>query len=298
MLPRYVDTIVVPLDGSRFAQHALPIAARLARRLDAAVHLLSAVPERAELASRLEQLANLELRDVRVAHSVVVDPDPADAIEATLERFDGGIGCMASHGRNRSAALIGSVTNEVIRRRRDPIVVVGPFVDRLPAGDAEDRETGVVACVDDTPAADAILPVALWWAELLRERPVVLTVAEPVPPPLDDQAPHRRFGPDGDPEAYLEHLVSQAPVDSREIETRVVYDPVSPAAGIRDHVRDHPASLLVLGSRARTGVARLALGSVAAEVVHGSVSPVLLAPRADATIHPRSATVPTHSEAG
>jgi nucleotide-binding universal stress UspA family protein len=297
MLPRYVDTIVVPLDGSHLAEHALPIAARLARRLDAAVHLLSAVPERAELAPRLEQLAKVERRDVRISHSVVVDADPVDAIEATLERFDGGIGCMASHGRNRSAALMGSVTNEVIRRRRDPIVVVGPFVDR-PAGDADDRETGVVACVDDTPAADAILSVALWWAELLRERPVVLTVAEPVPPPLDDGAPHRRFGPDGHPEAYLEHFVSHAPVDSREIETRVVYDPVSPAAGIRDHVRDHPASLLVLGSRARTGVARLALGSVAAEVVHASVSPVLLAPRADAATGAHSATVPTHGEAG
>jgi nucleotide-binding universal stress UspA family protein len=39
-----VDTILVPLDGSRFSKRALPVAFELARRLGAQLHLLSAVP--------------------------------------------------------------------------------------------------------------------------------------------------------------------------------------------------------------------------------------------------------------
>jgi nucleotide-binding universal stress UspA family protein len=58
--------------------------------------------------------------------------------------------------------------------------------------------------------------------------------------------------------------------------------PDHPADGIRTYLDQHPATLVVLGSRARTGLARLAFGSVAAGIVHTSPAPVLVVPWVDA----------------
>jgi nucleotide-binding universal stress UspA family protein len=62
-----------------------------------------------------------------------------------------------------------------------------------------------------------------------------------------------------------------------------VYDPVSPAAGVREYVQQHAASMVVVSSHARTGAERFLLGSVAADIVHSVISPVLVLPRPDAT---------------
>ncbi|MBV8957189.1 MAG: universal stress protein [Actinobacteria bacterium] len=64
-----------------------------------------------------------------------------------------------------------------------------------------------------------------------------------------------------------------------DVQTVPVFDPVSPADGVRSYVEDHRASLVVVGSHARLGIKRIASGSVAAAIVHGSPSPVLVVPR-------------------
>jgi nucleotide-binding universal stress UspA family protein len=184
---------------------------------------------------------------------------------------------MASHGRNRSAALLGSVATEVIARGHDPLVVVGPMVEP----DVEGK--GVVACIDETAASRALLPSAARIADLLGEPLTVITVAEPVPTPLRPGAPpRRRFGPDEDVDRYLEAAVAPLRSEGHAVETRPVYDPVSPAAGVRDYVWQHPASLVAVASHARTGTARLLLGSAAAEIVGSVASPVFVIPRPDA----------------
>jgi nucleotide-binding universal stress UspA family protein len=186
---------------------------------------------------------------------------------------------MASHGRNRSVALVGSVATEVVARGRDPVILVGPNFGDVAPWVEKQPPRGVVACVDEKPDAATLVAVGWRWAELLGEPLVVTTVAEPVPPPVDGSAPRRLFGPDGDVEEYLDSLVSPGRGQGVEVETQAVYDPVGPAAGLHDYLRQHPAVLAVMGSRARTGLARAVFGSVAAAVVYQSPSPVLIVPR-------------------
>jgi hypothetical protein len=133
---------------------------------------------------------------------------------------------MATHGRGRSVALVGSVANEVVARGHDPLILAGPLVGDRPLG------ADVVTCVDETPASAALVPIGLAWARRLREPLTVLTVAEPVPPPLDDRPERRRFGPDGDVEAFLEAMVApvRSEADDVPLRTVPVYDPISPAA--------------------------------------------------------------------
>jgi nucleotide-binding universal stress UspA family protein len=274
-LPEVIRHIVVPLDGSEFSEAALPVAARLADRLDADVHVLSAVPSVDDVEARQRALATVDAGDRLVERAVVVDLDPVGAIHETLRRLREAVACMASHGRGRTAALIGSVASEVVARGRDPVVVVGPMVDERVRG------KGVIVCVDETAGSAALLPIGQRWARLLGERLIVVTVAEPVPESVHGGPEHRRFGPQGDVEAYLESLVEPLRAEG-DVEARVVWDPISPAAGLELLLRDEPAFLVVVASHARTGLARAVFGSVAAEVVRTSPSPVLVAPRSDA----------------
>ena len=274
--PDRVEVILVPLDGSRFAERALPVASRLAERLDADIHLLSVVAKEDHVVHRAAELAEIELPDRRVHRTVVVDLDPAGAIHEALRRLTRAVGCIVSHGRGRSDALIRSVASEVVARGRDPLLVVGPMV--------EERRSGhdVVACVDDSPASMSLIPVALRWAGLLGESLVVITVAELVP---DSVRPggRRRFGPDGDVDAFLTSLVKPVRDLGHHVDTVAVYDPISPAGGVHSWLRERPASLVVVSTHARSGLARIVFGSVAARIVHHSRSPVLVVPRTDRT---------------
>jgi nucleotide-binding universal stress UspA family protein len=277
-VPERVEIILVPLDGSELSERALPIATRLALRLGAEIHLFSAVEDEAEAARRKEQLAAYQLPCLGLHRSVVVSDDPAGAIHEELRRLGPpAVACMASHGRGRSAALVGSVATEVVARGHDPLVLVGPLPPEYPPGH------GVIVSVDESPASAALLPVGLGWARLLGEPLTVVTVAEPVPEPVRPGRPFRRmFGPDGDVHEFLDRLVAPLREAGHPVETLALYDPISPAEGLEQHLKNHPASLVVVSSHARTGLARLVFGSVAAAIVRRSPSPVLVVPRPDA----------------
>jgi nucleotide-binding universal stress UspA family protein len=282
-----VDTILVPLDGSRYAKRALPVAFELARRLGARLHLLSAVPTEGDRPCRAAQLDGVRPRCLAVQRSVVVSRDPAGAIHEALRRLAPAVACMASHGRGRSAALVGSVATEVVARGNDPLVLVGPasrYWLRPPERLYPDWQEpfdghGVIAAVDGTPASAALLPIALRWAEPLKEPAVVLTVAEDRPEPVRPGPVRRKFGPAGNVEAYLESLAQPFGDEGHKVDTLAVYDPISPAEGLQAYLWEHPACLVVVASHARSGLARVVFGSVAAAVVRYGMSPVLVVPR-------------------
>lgn len=264
----------MPLDGSQLALAALPVAAELAERLGAGLVLLSAVPKQDGRQERVHELSLVSAPARSIEREVVVDPDPAAAIHVALHRRPRSVACMATHGRGRSEALWGSVANDVVARGHDPLILVGPSVDAGRGGEQ------AIACVDESPQSLVVLPAALRWAALLGERMAVLTVAEPVPDPIRPGPPQRRFGP-GDVDRFLDQTVAPLRAEGHDVATVAVYDPITPADGVISYLEEHPAALVVVGSHARSGVARLALGSVAAGIVHRSVSPVLVVCRAE-----------------
>jgi nucleotide-binding universal stress UspA family protein len=271
-LPARVRAIVVPLDGSTFSERALPVAARLARRLDAEVHLLSTVAKEDDVDEREAELGAIDLPGLVVHRSVVVDLDPAGEIHETLRRLGDAVACMASHGRGASAAFVGSVASEVLGRGHDPVILVGPLVDLVEEGQ------GIFACVDEKPASAAIVPIALCWGQRLGEATVVATVAEPVPEPVRPAPVHRVIGPDGDVEEFLETLVAPYRQRGHELSTVAIYDPVSAAQGVSGYLKEHPAALAVAGARTRAVLTHYVVGAATAGIVYYSPSPVLAVP--------------------
>lgn len=269
-----MTTVVIPLDGSKFAERAIGVGRWLAGRLGGRVELVSAVDEEAQRAEREGYLASVVPSLVgagQIGTAVVVDRDPASVIHESLRQAGDAVACMATHGRGASAALVGSVATDVVARGRDPVVLVGPLV-------SEDRSgAGVVTCADERPESAALVHLAAGWGGRLAEPVVVVVVAEPVPPPLDDRPARRLFGPDGDVSAFVATLVEAA--GSAGVRGEVVWDPISPADGVITYLDDRPAALVVIASRARQALEHAVFGHTDAAVIHSSPSPVLVVPR-------------------
>jgi nucleotide-binding universal stress UspA family protein len=238
-------TIVIALDGSDFAQRAVPIGTALARRGGANVRAVAIARNDAELDwtyNRVFDDARLQGLD-RAEVDLLVDPDPAKIL---LEKTaaDGSVLCLATHDRPKPVtALMHSVGSEVIERATHPVVAVGSnaSVESL-AGD-------VVVALDGVDNPEPVLAVAGAWALQLHSRLRIVTVFEPVPP--DWRRPEhytRLHGPPGDPHVYLNAMAQRvSDVGLEGLETVAIGDPIGPAPGIEQHLAERPALLLVLG---------------------------------------------------
>ena len=84
----------------------------------------------------------------------------ADSILDEAE-VDGALVCIASHGRGGlGTALLGSITEEVLRKSPRPVLVVGPKFEARPW-----RQDGqIVASVDGSPFSEQAIPVAAEWS--------------------------------------------------------------------------------------------------------------------------------------
>jgi nucleotide-binding universal stress UspA family protein len=149
------DRILVPHDGSPFAEQVLPYATELARRLNAEVHLFESIPPPSPLVySAVEETPAAMVETVEVieegqealaqqaktrlstlagqlkaqglnAFYAVAEGEPAVQIVEYATAHQIGLIAMASHGRSGIArAVLGSVTDAVVRQGHCPVMIV------------------------------------------------------------------------------------------------------------------------------------------------------------------------------
>jgi nucleotide-binding universal stress UspA family protein len=278
-------TVLVPLDGSRFADGALPTGREFARRFGATVHTVTVAASNAAMQwsrGKAARALGTDPDDPRI--HVEVDTDVAGAVQRCASQLDSCLVCLATHGRGRvSGMVLGSTGRDIVERGGAPAVVAGPEVVLL---DPEDGTAPpplavdhLVACVDGTPGSERGLPVAAAWAHALGMKLTIVTVAEPCPPPVRIGDPwRRRHGPDEDADDYVRRLGEQWALDAPGLETFVVYDPISAGDGIKDYLASHPTGLIAVTSHLRDPLARLVRGSGAAGIVQTATAPVLVVP--------------------
>ena len=137
----------------------------------------------------------------------------------------------------------------------------------------------LAACVDGSVVSETIVPVALAWAAVLGMSVTILTVAEPIPPPVrPDVAWRRLHGPDEDADAYVQRLVSRHSGGAIPVDSHVVGDPIGPGPGIQAYQEEQPTGLIAVTTHARTGLQRAIFGAGAAAMVAWSRSPALVVP--------------------
>lgn len=253
-----IDQVIVPLDGSEHADRALRPAIEVARRLGASVALLRAIhPDdvdigRAELAARV---AEHEPPDV----DVIIDTmnGPVGAIGQAVADRPNSLVCMTTHGRTGlTRALLGSVAEEALRQVDVPFLLVGPsYVPGTGVG------TCVIVPVDGSPRSEAVLPLAAGWADALEVPLWITTVVDPA-----DAERVRAEGGDLQENAYVHRVASAMPAGRHEVDWEVLHN-ADPAVGITEFVEARNGGLVVMATHGRSGLARVALGSVAARVV-------------------------------
>jgi nucleotide-binding universal stress UspA family protein len=268
-----IETFVVPLDGSHTSETALPVTARLAARMGARIEVFSAVTDDEEVTERTRALDAVHLPGIEVERTVVVDRAPVDAIVG-ISRRPGHQLSLATQGRGRSGAVMGSVALKALGLLGRPVLCVGPRVER---GSSIDPALGVVVCLDGSEEAEAAIEPAAWWARRLREPLTLLTVVADAPPPVEGRAQRRSFGLD-DPEGYLEQQAATLDGTVPSVVVRVAVDPLHPGGAIQSLLADEAATMVVARTRGRSGLARAVLGSSAALIVQHSSVPVLLVP--------------------
>jgi nucleotide-binding universal stress UspA family protein len=259
--------VVVPLDGSDYAERAIGPATVLAKRMGGrvgAVHV--ARDERKSADEYLERIGRshgIEWLDARVGDDV------AAAIREVARDRDALV-CMATHGHGRATAVIGSTTEAVLAAADEPVVAVGRGVDTLQVR----RLERIVVALDGTEESETASAPAIRWAVDLG-LPVVLTtvVGEPMSAHNPDAAP--AFGL-AKPHEYIEAAVQRHRLEGATITGEVIVDPLSPPSGMRQFLRDLPHSMVVIATSGRKGAQRILRGSVAGAILDSSPVPAML----------------------
>ncbi len=119
-----------------------------------------------------------------------------------------------------------------------------------------------------------VLATAIDWARALKATLRVVTVYEPVLPDLRRPTHFTRgHGPPGDPDEYLDAMAQEAESSGISTSKTSIADPISAAAGLEQHLEQHPASLVVLGGAQKS--AHLGAGTVRA-LLRGAAVPLLV----------------------
>jgi nucleotide-binding universal stress UspA family protein len=269
--PVRVTRILVPLDGSPFAERALPVARWAAAELGAHVHVVEVATGDEDAEGAVRYVGSVTRRSHAAGWDVVQRDDVASALAEAVAAHPGGLACMATHGRDRSAGLLGSVAASLLGRSDGPVLLAGPYARAVTADEAP-----VVVAVDGTPQDDLLVPVALGWAAKLGRRLEIVTVVESEPAWRRGGRPFEVSGP-AEPERYLDSLVARTEGAGVSVVSQVVHDPVSVREGLVS-LLDRTAALAVLGSRHRPGEAQTVLGTHAARIVHDLSIPALAVP--------------------
>jgi nucleotide-binding universal stress UspA family protein len=304
-----IRSILVPLDGSDFAEHALPIAASLARQAGAVVHLAHAhaaamvdfsmgiaIPPVSDLQERQDEqayLADVARRLTEKApltvKSVLLDGDVVEALKEYAGRESINLVVMATHARGALGRFwLGSVADELTAGLTAPVLLVRPGEGKPDLG----RDAGlksIVVPLDGSPQAEGALWPAAELAQLFDAELALVRVNQPailpsylpegaggysVLPALE-QADQIESRERVEAQEYLGEVASMLALRGVRMRTDVLVEERA-AAGILAEADARHAGLIAIETHNRRGLARLFFGSVADEVVRGGEVPVLL----------------------
>jgi nucleotide-binding universal stress UspA family protein len=262
-----VQHLIVPIDGSEDALRAVDVACALARRCDARIDIVQVVPTPDVVGSAERDLAAAAARvgatDVEVTTMTeACDGTVADGIVGLLDRSPEATIVLSSHGRGRTAAVLGSVTDDLLRREFGPLVVVGGSVDTTDI----DLTGPIVVPVDGSERSEMALPIAAAWAIELGVVPWIVEVADP----------NVVMGPDLVETTYPARLARRLRTSSGHQTEYEVLHGHDVAAAVASWAEGRNASFVLATTHGRSGLHRLTLGSTAAGIVRHAPCPVVL----------------------
>lgn len=280
-----LHTILVPLDGSELAEHALACAEGIAGASSARLILMRVVPFDIiqppeddfamvdESRAYLTRIASGLTARGRAVTTVTKWGRPDSCILDELETQGADLLVIGTHGRSAPGRwLYGSVADAVLRASPVPTIMVPPAAT-LPG-----RCERILVPLDGSTLAEAALPPVVEMAKAFGAELVLLEV---VPRPAyafhDEGGMLAAFDPDkevAESECYLAGVargLQEAGVYAR---TRV--EVAKPEVSIAEVAAQEKAGVIAMATHGRSGLARLVLGSVATGTLQRTSVPLLL----------------------
>jgi nucleotide-binding universal stress UspA family protein len=285
--------VLVPVDGSPQAEHALPWALAVTGP-SGTVHLVHVhdvlapvavegmvmIPtdEEGRRASEETYLGGLTARVRAAAPGVTVtarnvDPDGpfVEALTGAVNAAGAELVVMTTHGRGPFGRfLLGSFSDEVVRHSPVPVLVVRRGDEEPPADlSARPGLNHLVVPLDGSDLAERIVdPAVRIGATFGADLQLVLVLDAPGDPGRDGTAARAT-------QDYLDRVVGRIADRSGKARTRVISGG-SPAEAILKAAGGDPATGIALATHGRSGLGRMLRGSVADEVIREAVGPVLV----------------------
>jgi nucleotide-binding universal stress UspA family protein len=298
------NALLLPLDGSPFAEAALPQAVAVASRMQATLHLVrvrqfhavAAGPmvaaeeeDREAVAGYLDRIAERvgRISQVPVKPAILEGP-VVETLDEYVQRERIALVVLSTHGRRGlSRVRLGSVADALLHRLRVPMLAVRP-----PEGAADvDFVTpvapgcrAVIVGLDGSALAAAILPTAEAYAAMWR---APLQLVRVVQPPLPAIASGLEFAPPAPPDPALLPQIVRAAQEELELQVRSLEKRGCPASahvevaataveGLRAVCGRSPGAVLAIATHGLSGLKRLLRGSVTDALLHDAPVPLLI----------------------
>lgn len=296
-------SILVPLDGSTFAEQALPVAADIAVRAQATLHLVlvhqassvvagpgepvvldPGIDERlrSEEGGYLETVRGLVARGdtVKVVTQVIEGP-VADAVAGYAHDHAVDLVVMTTHGRGVfSRFWLGSVADRLVRQLEQPLLLLRPEPTGAPPRALAFRK--ILLLLDGSPHAEAMIEPSVQLAQTFdgeltlvrvveRLAPIWLPMPGVAPVPDSDAMPHRQL----EATRYLHEVANRLRVRGLSVTTAVEIAP-DPVSGITEFAERERMDVISLATHGHGGPVRFLLGSVADKLVRSATMPLLV----------------------
>jgi nucleotide-binding universal stress UspA family protein len=288
-------TILVPLDGSPFAEQALPWALCLARRAGATLdlvrgHVLYALTQPAAAWAPFDPVAEAECQQEERAYldgiarrltgaapvavrKALVDGFETEGIRKRVQEGRADLVVMATHGRGPLGRLfLGSVADVLVRETSVPVLLVRPrgaAPDLLPGPAA----ANILVPLDGSRLAEQALGPAADLARLLLAPCTLLRVLEPAG--IATESASLEAARTAAALVYLETVADRLRGQDLVVQTRVAVA-AHPAKAILGEARAQQGTVIALATHGRGGLTRVVLGSIADKVLQTAPGPVLV----------------------
>jgi len=293
--------ILVPLDGSKLAEAALPVAASLAQTLGAPVTLLHIIEQDApqeihkdyhltqadEASAYLKQVAQRDFPPkIQVdshVHTAAVKDVAGSIVEHATREFQPDLIIMCTHGKSGVRELLfGSIAQQVVAQGLTPLLLIRP--------DSRISEPFQVARIlvplDTGPIHDASLPITQELARAYKSSIHLVTVIPTFRTVSGETAAASSLLPattsalleinvENAANDLQEHLEELKNVDLPATAEVARGDPATEIVNLSEKLR---VDLLVLTTHRKAGTAAFWARSVAPNVVRRARVPILLIP--------------------
>lgn len=279
------ERILVPLDGSKEAEEALPLVKMIAMRLNSEVDLLTVTiigdrmerPLRAYLEKIADSLQSLGIR----ATPILVKDFAAEGILDFANKNNVDLVVLCSHGQSTPRRwALGSVARKVLYGIHIPILLVKPESQAM----LQPQLQRVLVPLDGSPFSEESLPYVEQLVKGSECEIILLRVSEPLTLPTEVQSAVQRSGGAcvnmlmeqvwHDGLTYLEEVKSR--FDGKANITAIHIDQGKASESIIQVAREKQVDLIAMTTQGYSSIVSWVYGSVANQVAEDSSQPVLL----------------------